>query len=68
MSVLILRALIAATAKTSGGLRVRLHPDSLAGECGAGPLVHKACLGCRIIEADHWSGRSLGPDYATIGF
>jgi hypothetical protein len=33
MSVLILRALISGTAKTSGGLRVRLNPDSLAGAC-----------------------------------
>jgi hypothetical protein len=54
MSVLILRALISGTAKTSGGLRVRLNPDSLAGRLrGAGPLVYKACLGCRLIEADH---------------
>jgi predicted transcriptional regulator len=33
MSVLILRALISGTAKTAGGLRVRLNPDSLAGAC-----------------------------------
>lgn len=28
-----LRSLISSTAKTSGGLRVRLNPDSLAGAC-----------------------------------
>ncbi len=63
MSVLMLRSLISSTGKTSGGLRLRLNPDSLAQACAeqglsftklayavgrSRPTVSVAARGCLI--------------------